>query len=171
MRGILVSCPDHTNPIVARVHSCSKWKWFGSPSALLRLGQDHRQQKQQWLVGLQYYSEPHHHPRNSPTHRALTEPSWMVPRFQTIRRLLQREERREKNNTHDKIQQRLTTNGCMLAATINMTWEDKMKNSKRRNQRTCQRLSESMPRTPWDHSLTMQELDFLEKIIGDERCS
>ena len=58
MRGILVSRPDHMNPIVAGVHSCYKWKWFGSPRALLRLGQNIRQQQQQWLVGLQDQSEP-----------------------------------------------------------------------------------------------------------------
>lgn len=81
-----------------------------------------------------------------------------------LHRLLQRGGRREKNNTLDKIhQQRLTTNGCMLAATINMTQEDKMKNSKWRNQRTCQRLSVSVPHTQQDHILTRQELDFLEK--------
>lgn len=40
-----------------------------------------------------------------------------------LQRLLQRARREEKNNTLDKIhQQRLTANGCMLAATINMTW-------------------------------------------------
>lgn len=58
-----------------------------------------------------------------------------------LHRLLQRGGRRERNNALDKIhRQRLTTNSYMLAATINMTREDKMKNSKWRNQRTCQRL-------------------------------
>lgn len=66
MRGILVSRPGHTNPIVARDHSCSKWKLFGSPRALLRLGKDHRQQQLEWLVGLRYRSGSHHHLRNSP---------------------------------------------------------------------------------------------------------
>lgn len=54
----------------------------------------------------------------------------------------------------DKIHcQRLTTNICMLAAAINMTREDKMKNSRGKNQRTCQRLSE---RVYASHSVGLQ---------------
>lgn len=98
---------------------------------------------------------------------ALTTSSWMVPRSETERRpprTASKAGRKEKNSTLDKIHQlRLTTNGCMLAATINTTWEDKMRNSKWRNQRTCQRLSESTPHTQWDQSLTGRELDFLER--------
>lgn len=68
-----------------------------------------------------------------------------------LHRLLQRGGRREKNNTLDKIhQERLTTNCCMLAATINMSWEDKMKNRKWRNQITCQSLCLALGRiTVW----------------------
>lgn len=65
MRWVFVNRPNHTNPIVAGVHSCSKWKWFVSPRALLSLGQIHQQQQQQWLVLLQYRPGPYHHPRNS----------------------------------------------------------------------------------------------------------
>lgn len=99
----------------------------------------------------------------------------MVPRSQQrggLQRLLQRGRESELNNTLDKIhQQRLTTNGCMLAATINKyEREDEMKNSKWRNQRTCQRLSGSMTRTLWDQ-FDKAGVGFPERIIGDERWS
>lgn len=56
----------------------------------------------------------------------------------------------EIDKTH---QQRLTANSCMLAATINMTWEDKMKNSKWKNQRTCHsRCSMLKGITVWQRS-------------------
>lgn len=65
----------------------------------------------------------------------------------------------------DKIHcQRLTTNICRLAAAINMTREDKMKNSKGKNQRPCQKLSE---RVFASHSAGLQPdkagVAFLEK--------
>lgn len=87
MRRIPVRHPDHMNPIVAGVHSFSKWKWFGSPRALLRLGQGQGQQQQQWLVGLPYHSGPQHYPQKLiklelGCTKPWLRPLWMVPRRQ-----------------------------------------------------------------------------------------